>query len=75
MTKLLISLFVLLGTATAFAQGNTGVTVSTDPARAAAVERHAQELQARPTEQPAMAHSKTTKTHKHAQSRHHSKKH
>ena len=52
MKKLLIPLAVLLGAAGAWAQSDNGVTVSTDPARAAAVERHAQELQSRPAPKP-----------------------
>lgn len=54
----------------AFAQtGSSGITMSTDPARAAAVEQHAQELKARPAPQaqakPAakQSASKKTKTH------------
>lgn len=56
----------------AFAQAGSGggITMSTDPAKAAAVEQHAQELKARPAPQahskPAANHStskKSTKTH------------
>jgi hypothetical protein len=54
----------------AFAQTGSGITMSTDPAKAAAVEQHAQELKARPAPQaqtkPAAKQSaskKTTKTH------------
>lgn len=74
MKKLILSLVVLLGAAGAFAQSGNGVTVSTDPARAAAVERHAQELQARPAEK-AVAPAKSGKARKHSPRRHHSKKH
>jgi len=50
----------------AFAQTATsGVTMSTDPAKAAAVERHAQELKARPAqEMQAKPAAKTSSTHK-----------
>ena len=61
MKKLLIFLAVLLGAAGAWAQSDNGVTVSTDPARAAAVERHAQELQSRPAPKPMATHAKATK--------------
>jgi hypothetical protein len=54
----------------AFAQtSSSGITMSTDPARAAAVERHAQELKARPAHEaqvkPAAksSGSKTAKSH------------
>jgi len=51
----------------AYAQGTGGgVTMSTDPAKAAAVESHAQELKARqatePTSKPAATHKATAKT-------------
>jgi hypothetical protein len=75
MKKLLVSLTVLLGAASAFAQADNGVTVSTDPARAAAVERHAQELQSRPAPQPMAIHkASAAKAHKHAQAKPHAKK-
>ena len=47
MKKLIPILLMCLGTSAAFAQAaRDGVTVSTDPAKAAAVERHAQEIKA-----------------------------
>ena len=56
---LLISSLVTVG---AYAQGTDGgVTTSTDPARAAAVESHAQELKTRQSKEPA---SKPAATHK-----------
>jgi hypothetical protein len=75
MKKLLALVVPLLGAASAFAQTNNDITVSTDAARAAAVERHAQELQARPAEKAAVTHSSSTKTHKHEQQPHHLKPH
>jgi stringent starvation protein B len=57
------SLIVLmsLATAGAYAQGaGSGITMSTDPAKAAAVEKHAQELQARQSKEAA---SKPAATH------------
>ena len=75
MKKTSLILLLSLGMASAaFAQAaTTGVTMSTDPAKAAAVEKHAQELKARPAEQaqanPAtkksIAHSTTHKTAHH----------
>ena len=56
MNKLVPILLVCLGASGAFAQSNKdGVTVSTDPAKAAAVEKHAQELKARGAQQQAKA--------------------
>ena len=56
MNKLVPILLMCLGTAGAFAQSDKdGVTVSTDPARAAAVEKRAQELKARGAHQQAKA--------------------
>jgi hypothetical protein len=52
MKKFVPILLMCLGASGAFAQaGSDGVTVSTDPAKAAAVERHAQELKARSAQQ------------------------
>ena len=52
--KLGLILLASLATAGAYAQGTGGgITTSTDPARAAAVEKHAQELQARQSKEPA----------------------
>jgi hypothetical protein len=75
MKKLLVTLAVLLGAAGAFAQPNNDISVSTDPARAAAVLSHAQQLQARPAEKTMVVHSPSAKVHKHAPRHHHSKKH
>jgi hypothetical protein len=69
--KLSLIVLMSLGMASAaFAQTATGgVTMSTDPAKIAAVEKHAQELKARPAPQaqakPAAKHAtKTSSTHK-----------
>jgi hypothetical protein len=72
--KLSLILLMSLATGGAYAQGTDGgVTTSTDPAKAAAVEKHAQELQAsqskEATSKPAATHSsskkaKTPATHK-----------
>ena len=70
MNKTGLILLMTLGMAAgAYAQTSSGgITVSTDPARAAAVEKHAQELKARPAvttvAQPAATHtSSPAKTH------------
>ena len=67
-----------LATGGAYAQGTSGgVTMSTDPAKAAAVESHAQELQARQaketTSKPAATHKSTAKTSSHAKTTPHAK--
>jgi len=69
--KLPLIILMSLGMATAaFAQSATdGVTMSTDPAKAAAVEKHAQELKARPAQEmqakpAAKPAAKTSSTHK-----------
>ena len=71
MNKLTLILLTSLATAGAHAQGTSGgITTSTDPARAAAVERHAEELKARqskeaaskPASKPATTHASTKKT-------------
>jgi|SoiMethySBSTD1v2_1073268.scaffolds.fasta_scaffold1607067_2 hypothetical protein len=71
LNKLSLILLMSLATAGAYAQGTSGgVTMSTDPARAAAVEKHAEELKARqskeakskPASKPAPAHASTKKT-------------
>ena len=84
MKKISLILLMSLGFASAaFAQTATdGVTMSTDPAKAAAVERHAQELkarpapatQAKPATKTAHAHSSTHKTTHHATQPHASTK-
>jgi len=53
MRKTSLILLISLGMASAaYAQSSVGgITMSTDPAKAAAVERHAQELKARPATQ------------------------
>ena len=74
MKKLLLALTVLLGAASAFAQADNGIRVSTDQARAAAVLSHAQQLQARPAEKTMAAPTHSTGMHKH-KARHHTKQH
>jgi len=73
-------LLMSLATGGAHAQGTSGgVTMSTDPAKAAAVESHAQELKARQaqetTSKPAATHKSTakTKTGSHAKTSTHAK--
>lgn len=66
MNRLGLILAMSLASGMAYAQGpDGGVTMSTDPTKAAAVERHAQELQAHPskeaTSKAATAHSSTHK--------------
>jgi len=82
MKKVTLALLVAaLSTGAAFAQAaaDTGVSVSTDPAKAAAVEKHAQELKAQNADatmakEPTAA-GKKTGAKKHAKaSRHHGKK-
>jgi hypothetical protein len=66
MNRLSLILAMALVSAGAYAQGTGGdVTMSTDPAKAAAVEKHAQELQAHQSEKaaqskPTSAHAGTT---------------
>ena len=65
--KLPLILLISLAATGAYAQGTGGgITMSTDPARAAAVEKHAQELQARPStpapSKSAAGHTSATKT-------------
>jgi len=84
MKKISLILLMSLGLASAaFAQtGTGGVTMSTDPAKAAAVERHAQELKARPAAEvkakpatkTASAHASTHKTAHHTTKPHASSK-
>jgi hypothetical protein len=66
MNRISLILLMSLATGGAYAQGNNGTTVSTDPAKAAAVEKHAQELQARQskeaTSKPTASHASTHKT-------------
>ena len=71
MNKLGLILLMCLVTSGAYAQGTSGgITTSTDPARAAAVEKHAEELKAqqskeassKPAAKPAPTHASTKKT-------------
>ena len=69
MNKLSLFLLMSLATGAAYAQSaGGGVTMSTDPAKAAAVEKHAQELQAHQskeaTSKPAPTHHTSSKTTK-----------
>ena len=66
MNKLSLILLMSLATGGAYAQGTGGgITTSTDPAKAAAVEKHAQELQAsqskEATSKPAATHTSSKK--------------
>ena len=67
MNRIGLVLLVSLATAGAYAQGTSGeVTMSTDPAKAAAVESHAQELKAHQanetTAKPAATHKSSAKS-------------
>jgi hypothetical protein len=66
LNKLSLILLMSLATAGAHAQSTGGVTMSTDPARAAAVEKHAQELRTRQSKEakskPAATNTSTKKT-------------
>ena len=72
MNKAILALLMSSAMASgAFAQtAGSGITMSTDPAKAAAVEQHAQELKARPAPQaqakPAAKHSASKKSTTHA---------
>lgn len=61
----LILLVSLAAVGSAYAQGTGGTTVSTDPAKVAAVEKHAQELKAQQSKEAtstaAATHSSTQK--------------
>jgi hypothetical protein len=57
MKKLLLTLTVLLGAASTFAQSDSGIRMSTDQARATAVLSHAQQLQAQPAGNTTVAQS------------------
>jgi len=66
MNKIGLILLMALATGATYAQSaGGGVTMSTDPAKAAAVEKHAQELQAHQskeaTSKPAAHHTSTKK--------------
>jgi hypothetical protein len=66
MNKTGLILLMTLGMAAgAYAQTSSGgITVSTDPAKVAAIEKHAQELKARPAATPAATHTSShAKTH------------
>ena len=60
----------------AFAQGDMGITESTDPSKAAQVEQHAQQLQQQQEEMARKAEAKSTKsmTHHASPQPHHGKK-
>lgn len=75
MKKLLLALTMLLGAASALAQSDNGIRVSTDQARAAAVLSHAQQLQAQPADKAMVAQRPSAKAHKHDANHHHSKQH
>ena len=73
-------LLMSLATAGAYAQGASGdVTMSTDPAKAAAVERHAEELKARQaketTAKPAATHKSSAKSKSDTHASTHAKTH
>ncbi|WP_323073366.1 hypothetical protein [Mycetohabitans endofungorum] len=73
MKKMSLALLVSLFAATAYAQTDRGVTMSTDPAKAADVEQRAQALEAAQSEAPAApahAPAKHRKAAKHHKSRH-----
>jgi hypothetical protein len=73
MLLLAIAPFALLAGAHAATATDTGVTTSTDPAKAAAVERHAQELAARDSK--AVAEPNKAKTSKSTTTKNAHKKH
>ena len=78
-TSLILLMSLVAGVAHAQSAGG-GVTMSTDPAKAAAVEKHAQELQTQQSKQatskPAASHAATKKTtSKAAVSHNHTSKH
>lgn len=73
MKKVSLALLVSLFAATAYAQTDRGVTMSTDPAKAADVEQRAQALEAAQSEAPAApthAPAKHRKIAKHHQAGH-----
>ena len=61
MNRISLMLVMSLAMGGAYAQGTGGTTVSTDPAKAAAVERHAEELKTRQAQE---ATSKTASAQK-----------
>jgi hypothetical protein len=73
MKKLSVASATLLFALTGAAFAQSGVSVSNDPAKAAAVERHAAEIKAHPQAAPAVA-AKPAKTH-HAKKQHGKKRH
>jgi hypothetical protein len=79
MNKLGLILAMSLASGGAYAQGTAGVTTSTDPAKAAAVERHAQELQANQSKEapskPAASHTSSHKPKGKTSAKHKSSKH
>ncbi|MDQ0083830.1 hypothetical protein J2W35_004196 [Variovorax boronicumulans] len=74
MKYLLVTLTVLLGAVSAYAQPDTGISMTTDPARAAAVLNHAQQLQMRPADNATIAQSPSMKAHKRARHHHQGKR-
>jgi hypothetical protein len=72
--SLVLATLALAIAGSAFAQDSTGVTRSNDPAKAAAVERHAADLRANP-QRPATAATPTQHATRHHATRHHAKKH
>lgn len=65
MNKLFTALALLLGTTSTFVQAaNDGITVSNDPARVAAVQRHAEALKARQAGEQIAMHSASAEAHK-----------
>jgi len=72
MNKTGLILLMTLGMAAgAYAQTSSGgITVSTDPAKVAAIEKHAQELKARPATTTAAAQPAATHTSSHAKTHH-----
>lgn len=70
MKKVSLALLVSLFAITAYAQTETGVTMSTDPAKAADVEQRAQALEAAQAAQPQEQHAAPMKHHKAAPKHH-----
>ena len=64
MNRISLILLMSLAMGGAYAQGTGGTTVSTDPAKAAAVERHAEELKARQAKEATSKPATQKSTHK-----------
>lgn len=73
MKKVSLALLVSLFAATAYAQTDRGVTMSTDPAKAADIAQRAQALEAAQSETPATPSHAPAKHHKAA--KHHKGRH